>query len=95
VRTAIAIVGFGLIVVKLGDGGATPAASGDTGLALLILGMVLIAAADIRLLVIRRLIRSKKLESGLPVVLDIGLAVGLIIMITALTGFDVHVAGLF
>jgi putative membrane protein len=97
VRTAIAIVGFGLVVVHLGGGGADSGTttSGKTGMPLVFLGMALVIASAVRFLMIRKLIRSSKIESVTPVLLDLALAIVLVAMISTLAGFGIHVSNVF
>ena len=95
VRTAIAIVGFGMVVVHLGGANSADSASGKTGMPLMLLGMALVIASAVRFLMIRKLIRSSNIESATPVLLDVALAIVLVVMLAALAGFGVHVSKSF
>ncbi|MEB8386677.1 DUF202 domain-containing protein [Rhodobacteraceae bacterium KMM 6894] len=90
VRTAISIVGFGLLIT-FGHGGSGTSIDSATGLALLILGMALVGAAGVRFLMIRKLIRSNEHEHATSVLLDVALMVIIVIMIATLLVFGLHV----
>ena len=92
VRTAISIVGFGLIVTNIANSKLDTPVLTLSGLWLLAFGAAMIIAAGIRFLLLRRLIRSKKVVGATPIFLDIILAVALVLMIAALAGFGFHVS---
>ena len=92
VRTAIAIVGIGLIVANIGGANPDTKVYAQSSLWLLVFGTAMIVAAGARFLILRKLIRSKKIISAAPVLLDMALAIVLIIMIAALAGFGAHVS---
>jgi putative membrane protein len=94
VRTAISIVGFGIVVSKLGDVKAGGDGTTRTGLALLILGMVLILAASVRFLLIRKAIQARNVTTTAPLALDLALALVLALMIATLAGFSIHIVSL-
>jgi len=95
VRTAVAVVGIGLIVVNTQNTDGLGAPQPHTGMWLLLLGAVLIFAAGLRFLLLRILIRSKKVTSSIPVMLDVSLGIILILMIATLAGFGSYITAIF
>ena len=93
VRTAIAIVGFGLLVAKINPG--TQDSKVLSASALLIFGTVLIIAATLRFLMIRKLIRDNNHQSNTPVLLDIALAIMFCMMMATILVFGIHISGGF
>ena len=91
IRTAVAIVGIGLVVVNISQNGATTRPETHTGFWLLGLGVVLILAAGIRFLITRKLIRSKHETNATPIILDVLLTIILIVLIATLAGFGAHI----
>ena len=89
-RTAIAIVGFGLGAEQLARTSAEKADSSITGMVLLVSGMLLILGAATRFLITRSLIRSKNVVATTPLILDIALAVILAITFATLASFGIH-----
>lgn len=60
VRTAIAIVGIGLIVANIGGANLETKVYAQSSLWLLVFGKAMIVASGTRFLILRKLIRSKK-----------------------------------
>tara|TARA_R110000824_G_scaffold237486_8_gene426267 strand:- start:639 stop:980 length:342 start_codon:yes stop_codon:yes gene_type:complete len=92
IRTALAIVGFGILVTKLGDQSSMSSGIGPTGLSLLALGMAVIIAAGFRFFVTRKHIDRDELDSTSPVILDVSLVITLILLFATLIGFGTHIA---
>ncbi len=89
VRTAVAIVGIGILLGKLG------APSGATTLSLasallLIFGMLMILGAGVRFLMLRKLIEQDRETEEIPVLLDIVLAVVMLVLFATLASFGTH-----
>lgn len=91
VRTALAIVGFGLLVAKLDDQGGLGGGIGQTGMALLFLGLVVILSAAARFFLTRRHLERGELEAASPVALDVMLLIALVALFATLLGFGAHV----
>ena len=91
VRTAIAIVGFGVLVAKINVSTTGEQEATLTGTVLVVLGIALIAVSMIRFLILRRLIRSERIDSSTPFLIDAGLAVTLGVMLASVLVFGVHV----
>lgn len=89
-RTAIAIVGFGIGAEQLAHGAAERAEASITGIVLLASGMLMIVGAAGRFLMIRALIRSNDVVSTTPLVLDLALAIVLAITVVLLASFGLH-----
>ncbi len=88
VRTAVAIVGIGILLGRLGVHGA-----GTLSLAsalLLIFGMLMILGAGVRFLMLRRLIEQDREAEEIPVLLDIVLAVVMLVLFATLASFGTH-----
>jgi len=97
IRTAVAIMGFGFIVEKLGVSG--PPATGQsqhalipfdhvgayTGLALIFVGLTLIVGATVRFVTLRRLLDESREMKRVSVTIDLSLAVLLALLGLALT----------
>ncbi len=91
VRTALAIVGFGILVAKLDDQGNLSGGIGWTGMALLFLGLVVILSAAVRFFLTRKHLNQGELEAAAPVVLDVLLIIALVALFATLIGFAAHV----
>jgi len=86
IRTAVAIMGFGFIVEKLGVSGPTAAGQSQhalipvdhvgayTGLALIFVGLTLIVDATIRFITMRRLLVESLEMKSVSVTIDLSLA---------------------
>lgn len=94
IRTAVSIVGIGLVVVNISRGKDITKPEAHTGFWLLALGIVLIFAAGVRFLITRKLIRSNKETSATPIILDILLAIVLMILIAVIAGFGAHITSM-
>lgn len=104
IRTAVAIMGFGFIVEKLGV--SDPSAAGQaqqaliavdhvgeyTGLALILVGLALIVGATIRFLTLRRLLESSREMRGVSVAIDVSLAALLALLGVALIVYLLQLA---
>jgi putative membrane protein len=91
VRTALSIIGFGLLVAKFGD----PVAGARTNLAttallLLLLGMALVLAAGARFMLLRKQISEGHPDATSPALLDITLVVSLVTLLATLASFCAH-----
>ncbi|HFB55037.1 MAG TPA: DUF202 domain-containing protein [Hellea balneolensis] len=94
IRTAVAIVGIGVVVVNINQNGRENISNSLTGYLLLGLGVMLILASGIRFLVTRKLIRAEEEKNTTPIILDVLLTVILIILIATLAGFGAHITSL-
>ncbi len=90
VRTAVAIVGIGLVVGKMGPAATEAAPLSLAGALLLIFGMLVIIGAGIRFLMLRRLIEQDREAEEIPVLLDIVLAVVMLVLFATLASFGTH-----
>ncbi len=90
VRTAVAIVGVGLVIGKIGAPAGMSNTMSTAGILLLLFGMLMIFGAGVRFLWLRRLIRSDREISEIPVFLDVGLAIVLFVLIATLASFGTH-----
>ena len=90
VRTALAIVGFGILASKMNGQQVAGGGIGFTGLLLLVFGMGLVVAAGARFLLLRKRITDGHPESGSPVLLDITLMATVVLLIATLAGFGTH-----
>lgn len=91
IRTAVAIVGVGLVVVNISQNGVTNKSDGITGYLLLSFGAILILASGVRFLITRKLIRAEEEQKATPIILDVLLTIILIILIATLIGFGLHI----
>ena len=91
VRTALAIVGFGILVDKLGKQGPLSSGIGNTGLVLLLIGGGLVISAGFRFFLIRRHINRREMNAASPVLLDVTLIIVLVLLFAALMGFGAHI----
>lgn len=91
VRTALAIVGFGILVDKLGNQGAISSGIGNTGLILLLTGACIVISASIRFFLIRKHIDRDEMDATSPVLLDVTLIIVLVLLFAALMGFGAHI----
>lgn len=90
VRTAIAVVGFGLAVERLGNAAPNP----QTATALIASGAAVVVIAWARMRIVRRRIRDTTLQDDDSSLAD-GLLAALVIALFALLGsFALHVAPL-
>ena len=94
VRTAVTVMGFGLVVERLGDGSG-PGVSGLSYAAagLVVTGMLLIAAASVRFLVTRRRIACGLPEAPPGLLLDLLLAGALAFLLGAVAFYGLQFAG--
>lgn len=104
IRTAVAIMGFGFIVEKLGI--FSPSGTGQrpqaliaidhigeyTGIVLILVGLTLIAGATIRFLTLHRLLEASREMRGVSVVIDVSLAVLLALLGVALIVYLLQLA---
>lgn len=94
VRTAIAIIGFGIVVERMDlFGGPSMVGSTTTGLLLVGVGIVLLAVSGYRFLVLRRQISDEAERPAPPIEADLLLAVVLGILALAVAIFALHVVG--
>lgn len=93
VRTAIAIVGFGIIIERIDLFGATDRFGSMTGLLLVVAGIALFVVATYRFVTLRRLISDDAVHPILSAKVDILLAVVLGALAIAIAVFALHVAG--
>jgi len=102
IRTAVAIMGFGFIVEKLGVSARTAGGlqqqalvsvdhvGAYTGLALILVGLTLIVGATVRFLALRRLLEESREMKRVSVAIDLSLAVLLALLGLALTAYTLQ-----
>ena len=104
IRTAVALMGFGFIVEKLGLSG--PSGNGQpqqaliaidhignyTGIALILAGLALVIGATIRFLALHRLLEESGERTGVSVAIDLSLAVLVVLLGIALAVYLLHLA---
>lgn len=91
VRTALSIVGFGILVARWRN----PVEEASTGLGttamlLLLLGMALVLAAGARFMLLRKRINEGRPDAASPALLDMTLVVSLVFLLATLGGFCAH-----
>ncbi|HFD15749.1 MAG TPA: DUF202 domain-containing protein [Rhodospirillales bacterium] len=91
VRTAVTVMGFGLLVERLG-GGSAAAGLSFAAAGLVVTAMLLIAAASLRFLVIRRRIARGVPEAPPGLVLDLLLAGALAFLLGAVAFYGLQFA---
>lgn len=91
VRTALAIVGFGILVAKLDDQGNLASGIGWTGMALLFFGLTVILAAAARFFLTRKHLSRGEFAAASPVILDVMLITALMALFATLIGFGAHI----
>lgn len=104
IRTAVAIMGFGFIVEKLGISGPPGATKTSqaliavdhvgeyTGVALILVGLALIVGATVRFLTLRRLLEASREMRGVSVAIDVLLTVLLVLLGLALIVYLMQLA---
>jgi len=93
VRTAVAIVGVGVVLSKIGAPGGANSKMTLDGVLLLAFGMLLILGSGIRFLLLRRLIRKDRDTDEMPLFLDVVLAIILLALIATLISFGSNLMG--